>query len=203
MSENDIGITEGDSNKAIMEEYTPALLGEIEEFIVTPYGTYGKTGERLLRGVILFGTASQNGKKRKSFVLNDMTGSIVIEIENQEEMPEIPSAVLVIGTLERRDGINNVNARHVKSIPAKDLKAAGAWHTAKVVESMHADKEAISKALELLKTKRNTPLSLMRQSRLTSNLISVRHVIFAMEKLHSEPNSIYGAEIPVEKMALR
>ncbi len=202
MSESIIGIAEGDANNAIMEEYSPALLGEIEELIVTPYGTYGKTSERLLRGVILFGTTSQNGKKRKSFVLNDMTGSIVIEIENEEGMPEIPSAVLVIGTLERRDGINNINARHVKSIPVKDIKAAGAWHTVKVVESIHADKEAISKALELLKTKRYTPLSLMRQSQLTSNLISVRHVVFAMEKLHSEPNSVYDAEMPIEKMVL-
>jgi hypothetical protein len=200
MSENDIGIAEGDANNAIMEEYSPALLGEIEEFIVTPYGTYGKTGERLLCGVILFGTTSQNGKRHKSFVLNDMTGSIVIEIENDEMMPEIPTAVLVIGTLERRNGINNVNARHVKSIPVKDMKAVGAWHTVKVVESIHADKEAISKAVELLKTKRYTPLSLMRQSQLTSNLISMRHVVFAMDKLHSEPNSIYGAEIPLEKM---
>ncbi|KPQ41137.1 MAG: hypothetical protein MPEBLZ_04321, partial [Candidatus Methanoperedens nitroreducens] len=103
-----------------------------------------------------------------------MTGSIVIEIENGEEMPDIPSAVLVIGTLERRDGTNNVNARHVKSIPFKDMKAVGAWHTAKVVESIHSDTEAISKALELLKTKRYTPLMLMRQSQLTSNLVSMR-----------------------------
>jgi hypothetical protein len=181
------------------EEYSPALVGEIAEFIVTPYGTYGKTGERLLRGVILFGTISQNGKKRKSFVLNDMTGSIVIEIQNEEEMPEIPSAVLLIGTLERRGGINNVNARHIKSVPVKDMKAAGAWHTAKVVESIHADKEAISKALELLKTKKYTPLSLMRLSQLTSNLISLRHVIFATEKLLSEPNLVYDAETPAEK----
>jgi hypothetical protein len=65
---------------------------------------------------------------------------------------------------------------------------------------MHADKEAISKALELLKTKRYTPLSLMRQSQLTSNLISVRHLIFAMEKILSEPNLVYEAEIQVEKM---
>jgi hypothetical protein len=183
-----------------VEEYSPALLGEIEEFIVTPYGTYGKTSERLLHGVILFGTTSQNGKKHKSFILNDMTGSIVIEIENEEDMPEIPSAILVIGTLERRDGTNNVNARRIKSVPVKDMKAAGAWHTTKVVESMHADKEAISKALELLKTKRYTPLSLMRQSQLTSNLISVRHVIFAMEKILSEPNLVYDSEILVEKM---
>jgi hypothetical protein len=202
MSENDIGIAEGDTNNAIMEEYSPALLGEIEEFIVTPYGTYGKTGDRLLCGVILFGTTSQNGKRHKSFVLNDMTGSIVIEFENDEMMPEIPTAVLVIGTLERRNGINNVNAGHVKSIPVKDMKAVGAWHTVKVVESMHADKEAISKAVELLKTKRCTPLSLMRQSQLTSNLISMRHVVFAMEKLHSEPNSVHNAEMPAEKMVL-
>lgn len=198
MSKNNV---ETEANDTV-EEYSPALLGEIEEFIVTPYGTYGKTGERLLCGVILFGTTSQNGKKHKSFILNDMTGSIVIEIENGEGMPDIPSAVLVIGTLERRDGTNNVNARHVKSIPFKDMKATGAWHTAKVVESIHFDTEAISKALELLKTKRYTPLSLMRQSQLTSNLVSMRHVVFAMEKLYSEPNSVYGAEIPVEKMVL-
>ncbi len=199
MSEDTV---ERDANNANIEGYSPALLGEIEEIIVTPYGTYGKTGERLLRGVILFGTTSQNGKKRKSFILNDMTGSIVIEIENEEEMPEIPSTVLVIGTLERRDGTNNVNARHIRLVHTKDMKAAGAWHTAKVVESMHADKEAISKALELLKTKRYTPLSLMRQSQLTSNLISIRHVIFAMERLYSEPNSINSAEMPIEKMVL-
>ncbi len=198
MSKNNV---EREANGTV-EEYSPALLGEIEEFIVTPYGTYGKTGERLLCGVILFGTTSQNGKKHKSFILNDMTGSIVIEIENGEEMPDIPSAVLVIGTLERRDGTNNVNAGHVKSIPFKDMKAVGAWHTAKVVESIHSDTEAISKALELLKTKRYTPLSLMRQSQLTSNLVSMRHVVFAMEKLYSEPNSVHSAEMPVEKMVL-
>ncbi len=199
MSENHIGTEEGDA----IREYSPALLGEIEEFIVTPYGTYGKTSERLLRGVILFGKTSQNGKKHKSFVLNDMTGSIVIEVENEEEIPETPSAVLVIGTLERRDGINNVKAGHVKLIPVKDMKAAGAWHTAKVIESMHADKEAILKALELLKTQRYTPLSLMRQSQLTSNLISVRHVVFAVEKMLSEPDSVHSAEMLAEEMVLR
>ncbi|KPQ41363.1 MAG: hypothetical protein MPEBLZ_04101, partial [Candidatus Methanoperedens nitroreducens] len=34
------------------------------------------------------------------------------------------------------------------------------------------------------------------------NLVSMRNVVFAMEKLYSEPNSVYGAEIPVEKMVL-
>ncbi|TAN40691.1 MAG: hypothetical protein EPN24_04445 [Candidatus Methanoperedens sp.] len=67
---------------------------------------------------------------------------------------------------------------------------------------MHADKEAISKAVELLKTKRQSPLSLMRQSQLTTNLISVRQVVFAMEKLYSEPNSVHNAEMPAEKMVL-
>ncbi len=161
-------------------EFSPALLGEIGEFVATPYGTYGK-GERLLRGVILFGTASPNGKKKKSFVLDDMTGSAVIEMETQEEMPKIPSTVLVIGTLERRDGINNVKAKHAKQIPTSDAKIVGTWHTLKVIESMHSDAKAASRASEFLK--KSSFLSLMRRSQLTSNQVSLRHVFYAMNNM--------------------
>lgn len=175
---------------ATENEYSPALLGEIGEFIATPYGTYGK-GERLLRGVILFGTASPNRKKKKSFVLDDTTGTAVIEMETQEEMPEIPSTVLVIGTLERRDGINNVKAKHTKQIPINDAKIVGTWHTLKVIESMHSDAKAASIASELLK--RSSLLSLMRRSQLTSNQISLRHVLFAMNNIQ------FNAMVQIEK----
>jgi hypothetical protein len=161
-------------------EFSPALLGEIGEFVATPYGTYGK-GERLLCGVILFGTASPNRKKKKSFVLDDITGTIVIEMKTQEEMPEIPSMVLVIGTLERRDGINNVKAKHAKQIPINDTKIVGTWHTLKVIESIHSDAKAASRVSELLK--KSSFLSLMRRSQLTSNQVSLRHVLFAMNNM--------------------
>ena len=171
-------------------EFSPALLGEIGEFVATPYGTYGK-GERLLRGVIMFGTASPNGKKKKSFVLDDMTGTAVIEMETHEEMPEIPSTVLVIGTLERRDGINNVKAKHAKQIPINDAKIVGTWHTLKVIESMHSDAKAASRASELLK--KSSFLSLMRRSQLTSNQVSLRHVLFAMNNIQ------FNAAAQIEK----
>ncbi len=167
-------------NHDFIHESSPALLGEIGEFVATPYGTYGK-GERLLRSVLLFGTASPNGKKKKSFVLDDMTGTAVIEMETQEEMPEIPSTVLVIGTLERRDGINNVKAKHVKQIPINDTKVVGTWHTLKVIESMHSDTKTATKVSELLR--KSSFLSLIRRSQLTSNQVSLRHVLFAMNDI--------------------
>ncbi len=171
-------------------EFSPALLGEIGEFVATPYGTYGK-GERLLRSVILFGTASPNGKKKKSFVLDDMTCTAVIEMDTHEEMPEIPSIVIVVGTLERRDGINNVKAKHVKQIPTSDAKIVGTWHTLKVIESMHVDSKAATRASELLK--KHPFLSLMRRSQLTSNQISLRHVLFAVNNMQ------FNAAAPLEK----
>ncbi len=177
-------------NHDFIHESSPALLGEIGEFVATPYGTYGK-GERLLRGVIMFGTASPNGKKKKSFVLDDMTGSAVIEMETLEGMPEIPSIVLVIGTLERRDGINNVKAKHVKQILTSDAKIVGTWHTLKVIESMHSDAKAASRASELLK--KYPFLSLMRRSQLTSNQVSLRHVLFAVNNIQ------FNASAPLEK----
>ncbi len=167
-------------------DFVPALLGEIKSFAVTPFGTYGLSESRLLRGVILFGTASSlspNGKNQKSFVLDDMTGRIIVEVD-EEEMPAIPSTVMVIGTLERRNGMNNMKAKYVKEIPLNETKLAGAWHTLKVVESINTDVKSAAIARELLKS--HSLLTLVRKSRLSSNELLLRHVLFAVNAISAE-----------------
>jgi hypothetical protein len=178
-------------------EFVPALLGEIKSFAVTPFGTYGIGNNRLLRGVILFGTASPipEGKHKKRFMLDDMTGKMVVEVEI-EEMPIIPSTVLVIGTLERRNGINNVKAKYVKKIPLNETILAGAWHTLKAIESINMDVKSASKAAELLKE--HSFLTLIRRSRLSSNQLSLRHVIFAVDAQMVLSQKDKEQRIPVE-----
>ncbi len=160
-------------------DFVPALLGEIKSLAVTPFGTYGICDNRLLRGVILFGTASssRDWKNRKSFVLDDMTGSIDIEFD-KEETPAISSTIMVIGTLERRNGMNNVKAKYVKHVPPNEIKPAVVWHTLKVIESINLDTKSASRASELLKI--HSFLNLVRRSSLNSNQILLRHLLFAI-----------------------
>jgi len=110
MSKNNV---ETEANDTV-EEYSPALTGEIEEFIVTPYGTYGKTSERLLR---VWSFPSQHLKMEKSIKVSFwMTWpAVLLSRLKMKRDAEIPSAVLVIGTLERRDGTNNV-MQHIRSV---------------------------------------------------------------------------------------
>ncbi len=158
----------------------PALLGEVKELAVTPFGTYGLTDKRLLRSVILFGTASfcsNEGNNKRNFVLDDMTGKMLVESEIEETLV-IPSNVIVIGTFERRNGINNVRAKHIRAISLNETKTVGTWHTLKVIESINVDVKSASRASELLK--KNSFLSLIRRSKLNSNRLSLRHLIFAV-----------------------
>ncbi len=159
-------------------DFIPALLGEVKELSVTPFGTYALTEKRLLRGVIAFGTASTEGKNKRSFVLDDMTGKMIVETEI-EDMPVLPSNVIVIGTFERRGGINNLKAKHVRLISMNETKTVGTWHTIKVIESVNMDINSASRASEILK--KSSFLSLIRRSQLNSNQLSLRHVIFALE----------------------
>ncbi len=161
-------------------DFVPALLGEIKSFAVTPFGTYGLCEKRLLRGVVLFGTVSAhdgNGKNKRRFVLDDMTGNAVVETD--ESMPAVSSTVLVVGTLERRNGINNINAKHITPVPLNKIKTVGVWHTLKAIESTNADIKSASDATELLKT--HSFLALIRRSQLSSYQISPRHVLFAVD----------------------